>query len=64
MPTLLLVRHGRSTANTAGILAGWTPGVELDAHGREQAEGLAGRLAGLPVSRVVSSPLDLSLIHI
>ena len=58
MPTLLLVRHGRSTANTAGILAGWTPGVELDAHGREQAEGLAGRLAGLPVARVVSSPLD------
>ncbi|MBC3841557.1 MSMEG_4193 family putative phosphomutase [Streptacidiphilus sp. 4-A2] len=58
MPTLLLVRHGRSTANTAGVLAGWTPGVELDPHGREQAEGLAGRLAGIPVARVVSSPLD------
>ena len=58
MPTLLLVRHGRSTANTAGVLAGWTPGVELDEHGREQAESLAGRLAGLPVARVVSSPLD------
>jgi len=58
MPTLLLVRHGRSTANTAGVLAGWTPGVELDAHGREQAEGLAARLAELPVVRVVSSPLD------
>ncbi|MDG4860680.1 phosphoglycerate mutase, partial [Streptomyces sp. T-3] len=24
MPTLILVRHGRSTANTAGVLAGWT----------------------------------------
>jgi probable phosphomutase (TIGR03848 family) len=58
MPTLLLVRHGRSTANTAGVLAGWSPGVDLDAHGREQAEGLAGRLDGLPVARVVSSPLD------
>jgi len=58
MPTLLLVRHGRSTANTAGVLAGWTPGVELAAHGREQAEGLAARLAELPVVRVVSSPLD------
>ena len=30
MPTLLLVRHGRSTANTAGVLAGWTPDVHLD----------------------------------
>lgn len=25
MPTLILVRHGRSTANTAGVLAGRTP---------------------------------------
>ncbi|MEU7605995.1 phosphoglycerate mutase, partial [Streptomyces sp. NPDC041003] len=24
MATLILVRHGRSTANTAGLLAGWT----------------------------------------
>ncbi|MEU0837371.1 phosphoglycerate mutase, partial [Streptomyces sp. NPDC005969] len=29
MPTLILVRHGRSTANTAGVLAGRTPGVAL-----------------------------------
>ncbi|MCF2434857.1 hypothetical protein LV779_09470 [Streptomyces thinghirensis] len=30
MPTLILVRHGRSTANTEGLLAGWTLGVALD----------------------------------
>ena len=58
MPTLLLVRHGRSTANTAGVLAGWTPGVSLDAHGEKQAKDLADRLTDLPVSLVVSSPLD------
>ncbi|MFJ9949061.1 histidine phosphatase family protein [Kitasatospora sp. NPDC091207] len=58
MPTLLLVRHGRSTANTAGILAGWTPGVDLDDTGREQAAALAGRLAGVPLAQVVSSPLE------
>ncbi|MFJ2777230.1 MSMEG_4193 family putative phosphomutase [Kitasatospora sp. NPDC087315] len=58
MPTLLLVRHGRSTANTAGILAGWTPGVDLDDTGRAQAAALAGRLAGIPLARAVSSPLD------
>ncbi|MFD9129942.1 histidine phosphatase family protein [Kitasatospora sp. NPDC059571] len=58
MPTLLLVRHGRSTANTAGILAGWTPGVELDETGREQAAALPGRFAGLPLVQAVSSPLE------
>ncbi|MFG2823199.1 histidine phosphatase family protein [Kitasatospora sp. NPDC048365] len=58
MPTLLLVRHGRSTANTAGILAGWTPGVDLDETGRAQAAELPGRLAGIPLAQVVSSPLE------
>ncbi|MFF2547683.1 MSMEG_4193 family putative phosphomutase [Kitasatospora sp. NPDC058063] len=58
MPTLLLVRHGRSTANTAGILAGWTPGVDLDDTGRAQAAALAGRLAGIPLVQAVSSPLE------
>ncbi|GAA0688518.1 histidine phosphatase family protein [Kitasatospora atroaurantiaca] len=58
MPTLLLVRHGRSTANTAGILAGWTPGVDLDDTGRTQAVALAGRLAGIPLVQAVSSPLE------
>ncbi|MEY9872492.1 putative phosphomutase (TIGR03848 family) [Streptacidiphilus sp. MAP12-33] len=58
MPTLLLVRHGRSTANSSGVLAGWSPGVDLDEHGEQQAKALAERLAGLPLSAVVSSPLD------
>ncbi|WP_181764693.1 histidine phosphatase family protein [Streptomyces albidus (ex Kaewkla and Franco 2022)] len=58
MPTLILVRHGRSTANTAGLLAGRTPGVALDEHGLAQAAALPGRLAALPLSAVVSSPLQ------
>ncbi|MBY8884436.1 MSMEG_4193 family putative phosphomutase [Streptomyces sp. PTM05] len=58
MPTVILVRHGRSTANADGVLAGWSPGVALDEHGAAQAAALAGRLAGLPVSAVVSSPLQ------
>lgn len=58
MPTVLLVRHGRSTANTAGVLAGWTPGVKLDERGLEQSSALAERLADLPLALVVSSPLD------
>lgn len=58
MGTLILVRHGRSTANNAGILAGRTPGVTLDERGRAQADALAGRLAQLPLAAVVSSPLQ------
>ncbi|MCQ4210679.1 MULTISPECIES: histidine phosphatase family protein [Streptomyces] len=58
MPTLILVRHGRSTANTAGLLAGWTPGVALDERGTAQAAGLPGRLRELPIAELVTSPLQ------
>ncbi|GAA1009219.1 histidine phosphatase family protein [Streptomyces thermogriseus] len=58
MPTLILVRHGRSTANTAGLLAGRTPGIALDERGAAQAAALPGRLEGLPVAEVVTSPLQ------
>src|SRR5919112_606611 len=57
-PTLILVRHGRSTANTEGLLAGWTPGVALDERGAAQAAALPGRLAGIALSEIVSSPLQ------
>jgi len=56
--TVILLRHGRSTANTAGVLAGRTPGVVLDEHGRAQAQALVERLAHLPLAAVVSSPLQ------
>ncbi|HEY5835994.1 histidine phosphatase family protein [Streptomyces sp.] len=58
MPTAILVRHGRSTANADGVLAGWSPGVALDATGRAQATALAARLSALPLAVVVSSPLQ------
>ena len=58
MTTALLVRHGRSTANTAGVLAGRTPDVHLDDVGRQQAATLAARLADLPLAAIVSSPLE------
>lgn len=58
MPTVLLVRHGRTTANAAGILAGWSPGVFLDETGEAQADRVGARIAPLQVCRIVSSPLD------
>ncbi|HET9118414.1 MAG TPA: histidine phosphatase family protein [Pseudonocardiaceae bacterium] len=58
MGTVILLRHGRSTANTAGVLAGRTPGVALDEQGQAQADALVQRLAQLPLAAVVCSPLQ------
>lgn len=58
MARVLLVRHARTTANAAGLLAGWTPGTGLDDTGRAQAERLAARLGDLPLAAVVTSPLQ------
>ena len=55
--TVILLRHGRSTSNTAHVLAGRSDGVDLDERGREQADALVGRLRELPVRALVSSPL-------
>jgi probable phosphomutase (TIGR03848 family) len=58
--TLLLVRHGL-TAMTGPVLAGRTPGVHLDERGKKQAGAAAARIAALPVTALVSSPLDRCL---
>ncbi|WP_181782958.1 histidine phosphatase family protein [Pseudonocardia pini] len=57
MTTLILLRHGRSTSNTSGVLAGRSPGVELDEKGREQAARIVERLAPLPIAAIVTSPM-------
>jgi len=57
MPTVFLLRHGL-TAMTGPVLAGRTSGVHLDDRGREQAAAAAQRLAVLPLSAVVTSPLE------
>src|SRR3954447_11538559 len=57
MTTVLLVRHGL-TSMTGPVLAGWTPGVHLDDRGRAQAVALAERLRPVPLSGIVSSPLE------
>jgi len=58
VPTVLLVRHGRTSANASGTLAGWTPGIGLDDTGRDQARALAERLATVPLAALVTSPLQ------
>ncbi|MDT5181295.1 MAG: hypothetical protein QOJ95_5493 [Mycobacterium sp.] len=55
--TVILLRHGRSTSNTAHTLAGRSDGVDLDDKGREQAESRIARIGELPVKAIVRSPL-------
>jgi len=56
--TVILLRHGRSTSNTAGILAGRAEGVDLDDKGREQALGLIDRIGELPIRALICSPMQ------
>jgi probable phosphomutase (TIGR03848 family) len=56
--TVVLLRHGRTTANTSGVLAGWAPGVQLDETGTAQVAAVTARLAAVPLAAVVSSPLE------
>ena len=58
MATVILVRHGRTTANAAGLLAGRADGVRLDDIGEAQANVTGLRLAAVPLVGVVSSPLE------
>ena len=54
--TLLLVRHGESAGNVAGVIQGWTDAA-LTEDGRVQAAAVAERLAGQPLAAVYTSPL-------
>ncbi|PID54404.1 MAG: phosphoglycerate mutase [Micrococcales bacterium] len=58
MPTVLLIRHGRTAANAAAVLAGRSPGVDLDEEGRRQVTALARRAAEVPLTRMVASPMQ------
>jgi len=54
--TVLLLRHGRTTSNAGGVLAG-RQAVDLDETGTNQAKRAGERLASLPLQAVISSPL-------
>lgn len=58
MATVILVRHGRSTANTAGVLAGRLPDVRLDETGESQAKSVGERLGAVRLVAAHCSPLE------
>ena len=57
MTTCLLVRHGQSQANVDGVLAGHLDSTLTD-EGLAQARRVAEALSGVPVRRIVTSPLS------
>ena len=56
--TLLFIRHGQTTWNAEHLLPGQLPGITLNDTGREQAACLADALALIPISTIISSPLE------
>ncbi|MFL6245382.1 MAG: histidine phosphatase family protein [Thermoanaerobaculia bacterium] len=57
---LILVRHGQTMHNVAGIAQGWNDS-ELSDAGREQVSRLAERLAEMNPTALYSSPLGRAL---
>lgn len=55
---LLLIRHGQATFNVEHRLPGQLPGIPLTEEGRRQARRTGEALAGLPISVIMSSPLE------
>lgn len=56
----LLIRHGQYE-NLGKFLAGRTPGVHLNHHGKSQASSLTQILASIPIHAIYSSPLERAL---
>ena len=61
MGTVILIRHARSVANADNVLAGQTPGVQLDQVGVEQSRALVDTLGEIPITKVFVSPLERCL---
>lgn len=55
---IMLVRHGQTTYNVEQRLPGQLPGIALTEEGRRQAHQAAVALSAVPVSAVISSPLE------
>src|SRR5712691_354692 len=56
--TLLFVRHGQTFWNVEQRLPGQLPGVSLNDTGRQQAVRLAESLSIIPISAIITSPLE------
>ena len=55
---LILIRHASNDYVREGRLAGWTPGVHLNAQGQREADAVARRLNDSAIQAIYSSPLE------
>lgn len=55
---ILLVRHGQTQWNVDHLLPGQLPGIYLNEEGRRQVERTAQALAEVPLSAIITSPLE------
>lgn len=55
--TVLLIRHA-AHGHLGAVLSGRSPGIPLSDIGREQAASLAASLAGVPLVRLLTSPVQ------
>jgi len=60
MTEIVLVRHGETELNTAGVFRGRAD-VALNERGRTQAEAVAAALSGTPAAAVFASPMVRAL---
>lgn len=58
MTTILLIRHGENDFMRQHKLAGWLPGIHLNARGLAQAEALVPMLESLSLEAIYASPLE------
>jgi broad specificity phosphatase PhoE len=56
--TLLFIRHGQTTWNVEHKLPGQLPGIALNEKGRQQVAHLSDALSAIPISAIISSPLE------
>ena len=56
--TLLLIRHGQTSWNVEHRLPGQIRGIELNQTGRQQVARLTEALTVIPISAIISSPLE------
>lgn len=61
MPTIYLLRHAESSANSAGILAGRLPSISLSKAGKIQSRAIMKALKNLELTHIYSSPIQRCL---
>jgi probable phosphoglycerate mutase len=59
--TILFIRHGENEWTKSHKLAGRTPGVRLNEHGRKQAKALGKHLAKVKLEAIYASPLERTM---